>query len=199
MVPKTTPPKDRFDDLPADSGRVGAHRAENPRIRGGLVLLWSAIATIVLVTLGIFGSMVATGRITLFATPEPTVSVAPTVAPVVDTTFSVIVLNATPQRGLAGSVRDTVIAAGWAPDAVIDGDAGSEDFPTTTVYYARAEDEAAARGLAGVIGGAAVRLDTSYQPTDDPSTTDADESATRQLVIVVGLDRTDGASPSPTP
>lgn len=199
MVPKTPPPKDRFDDLPADSGRVGAHRAENPRIRGGLVLLWSAIATIVLVTLGIFGSMVATGRITLFATPEPTVSVAPTVAPVVDTTFSVIVLNATPQRGLAGSVRDTVIAAGWAPDAVIDGDAGSEDFATTTVYYARAEDEAAARGLAGVIGGAAVRFDTSYQPTDDPATTDADESTIRQLVIVVGLDRTDGASPSPTP
>ena len=36
-MPKTEPTKDRFDDLPADRGRVGAHRAENPRIRGGLV------------------------------------------------------------------------------------------------------------------------------------------------------------------
>ena len=43
-MPKTSPTKDRFDDLPADRGRVGAHRAENPRIRGGLVLLWSVIA-----------------------------------------------------------------------------------------------------------------------------------------------------------
>lgn len=198
-MPSSPTPTDRFDDLPADHGRIGAHRAENPRIRGGLVLLWSAIAVVVLVTVGIFGSLVATGRITWDPTPEPTVSVAPTVAPVIDTSFSVIVLNATPQRGLAGSIRDTVIAAGWSSEAVIDGDAGSDDFPTTTVYYARAEDEAAARGLAGVIGGAEVRLDTSYQPTDDPATTDVDESTTRQLVIVLGLDRTDAGAPSATP
>lgn len=200
-MPPTNPPKDRFDDLPSERGRVGAHRAENPRLRGGLVLLWSAIATIVLVAAGIFGTMVATGRISFESTPQSSASpsATPTTAPVLDTSFSVTVLNATPQRGLAAGMRDTVIAAGWSPDAVIDSDASTDDFATTTVYYARAEDEAAARGLARAIGGADVQLSTAYQPTDDPSTSDVDESKNRQLVIVVGLDRTAGGAPSATP
>lgn len=196
---KTPPPKDRFDDLPPDRGRIGAHRAENPRIRGGAVVLWSAIATIVLVAIGVFGTMVATGRITLFPTPTPTVSVVPTAEPVIDTSYSVTILNATPQTGLAGAMRDVVVAAGWPADAVIDSDAGTEDFATTTIYYARPEDEGPARGLAGVIGGAAVQLNAAYQPVDDPATTDVDESAVRQLVIVIGLDRTDAGAPSATP
>ncbi len=128
-MPKTSPTKDRFDDLPADRGRVGAHRAENPRIRGGLVLLWSVIATVVLVALGVFGTMLATGRISLAPSPEPTVSGVPTVEPVIDTSFSVLVLNATPQSGLAAATRDTVIAAGWPADSVIDSDATTDDFP----------------------------------------------------------------------
>jgi len=198
-VPHTPPPSDRFDDLPAEHGRVGAHRAENPRMRGGIVLLWSVIATIVLIALGVFGSLIATGRITLFPTPEPTVSVAPTAEPVIDTSFTVTVLNATPQRGLAAAMRDTVIAAGWSADSVIDGDAGSEDFATTTVYYATPADEGAARGLAQAIGGADVQLNAAYQPVDDPNTTDVDESAVKQLVIVIGLDRTDAGAPSATP
>ena len=66
MVPKTPPPKDRFDDLPADHGRIGAHRAENPRMRGGVVFAWSAVATLILVGLGVFGTLIATGRITMF-------------------------------------------------------------------------------------------------------------------------------------
>lgn len=196
---KTPPPKDRFDDLPAEHGRIGAHRAENPRMRGGVVLLWSVIATVVLVSLGVFGSMIATGRITLFPTPEPTVSVAPTAEPVLDTSYAVTVLNATPQRGLAAAMRDTVIAAGWPADSVLDGDAGSEDFPTTTVYYATPADEGAARGLAQAIGGADVQLNDVYQPVDDPDTTDVDESATKQLVIVIGLDRTDAGQATPAP
>lgn len=168
-------------------------------MRGGLVLLWSAIATVVLIAVGVFGSMIATGRITLFPTPEPTVSVAPTADPVIDTTYTVTVLNATPQRGLAAAMRDTVIAAGWPADAVLDGDAGSEDFATTTVYYATAADEGAARGLAQAIGGADVQLNAAYQPVDDPNTPDVDESAVKQLVIVIGLDRTDAGAPSATP
>ncbi|HYP72838.1 MAG TPA: LytR C-terminal domain-containing protein, partial [Microbacterium sp.] len=195
----TPPPKDRFDDLPADHGRIGAHRAENPRMRGGVVLLWSVIATVVLVALGVFGSMIATGRITLFPTPEPTVTVAPTAEAVLDTSYAVTVLNATPQRGLAAAIRDTVIAAEWPADSVLDGDAGSEDFPTTTVYYATPADEGAARGLAQAIGGADVQLNDVYQPVDDPDTTDVDESATKQLVIVIGLDRTDAGQATPAP
>lgn len=193
-MPKTTYPKDRFDDLPADLTRVGVHRAENPRMRVGVVLMWSAIATIVLIAVGVFGTLVATGRISLGGDPGSAPINAPAAEPVVDTGFSVLVLNATGVAGLAGTASDTIIAAGWSADDIIAGEAGSDDFPTTTVYYPTADAEGAARGLAEVIGGAEVALNDSYQPTDDPATADVDESAARQLVVVLGLDRADAAS-----
>lgn len=198
-MPKSTYPRDRFDELPADGGRVGAHRAENPRMRGWVVFLWAVLATIVLVAVGIFGTLIASGRVVLFPTPEPTPTPIETVAPVVDTSYSVIVLNATPETGLATQLRDQIIAAGWAADSVNAGQAGSTDFAETTVYYAYPEDEAAARGLAEtVLGGAQVAQSDVYQPQDDPNTGDIDESQTKQLVVVIGLDRT-SSPPSPSP
>ena len=61
-MPTSRHPKDRFDDLP-DTDRVGAHRAENPRMRGWVVLLWAALATVVLIAVGIFGTLIASGQI----------------------------------------------------------------------------------------------------------------------------------------
>ena len=49
--------------------RVGAHRAENPRMRGWVVLLWAALATVVLIAIGIFGTLLASGRIDFAPTP----------------------------------------------------------------------------------------------------------------------------------
>ncbi|QEW03821.1 LytR C-terminal domain-containing protein [Microbacterium lushaniae] len=184
---RTTYPRDRFDDLAPSTGRVGAHRAENPRMRGGMVFLWAAVATVVLVAAGIFGSLVMSGRISLAPEPVPTTEPVPVVEPVVDTTFPVLVLNATPQEGLATQVREDVIAAGWSADAVTAGAAGATDFPTTTVYYAIEDDEAAALGLAETIGGAEIALSDQYLPPDDPETEDDD--ARRQLTVVIGLDR----------
>lgn len=192
-MPKTPSPKDRFDDLPADSARIGAHRAENPHIRGGFVVLWSAVAIIALVTVGIFGTMIATGRVTLFPAPSASVTAGPAATPVIDTSFQVYVLNATPQSGLASTIATDVVAAGWSEDSVYATEAQADDFATTTVYYAAPEDEGAALGLADAIGGAEVELNDSYQPTDDPETTDTDEGAVKQLVIVIGLDRTDAS------
>lgn len=188
-MPKTTFPKDRFDDLPAEIGRVGAHRAENPRMRGWLVLLWAVIATIVLIAVGIFGTLLASGRIELFPTPEPTVTPAPVITPVVDPTIGVLILNATPEQGLATQMKDVVVAAGWAEDNVNAGEAGSTDFEKTTIYYLAAEDEAAALGLAEVIGGAEVQQSDVYQPAIPD---------TKQLTIVIGLDRT-ANPPTETP
>lgn len=183
---------DRFDDLPTRRGRIGAHRAENPRLNGRAVLTWSALATVVLAAAGVFGSLVATGRIVLAPAETSTATAAQPAepSPVIDTTFYVLVLNATTQDGLAGDVREQVVAAGWSPDMVDAGDAGSDDFETTTVYYPFDEAESAARGLAASIGGAQVALSDVYQPLDDEATPDVDESQFRQLVIVVGLDRT---------
>lgn len=160
-------------------------------MRGGIVFLWAALATIVLVAAGIFGTLLASGRVELFPTPEPTATPTPEVTPVVDTTTSVLILNATPEEGLAMQLEDVVIGAGWPIGSVLAGGAGSQDFPTTTVYYLAPEDEAAALGLAGVIGGARVEQSEAYQPADP---------ATRQLTVVIGLDRTSNPpSPSATP
>lgn len=191
-MPTTTYPKDRFDELPADAGRVGAHRAENPRLRAGLMLFWAVVAVLVLVAAGIFGTLLATGRISLFPTAEATTPVAeaPVEAePVVDTSYPVLILNATTERGLANSVADTVTAAGWSPDIVDAGEAGSQDFATTTIYYLTADDEGAARGLAGVIGGADVEMSEAY-----PGPAAEDGTPGKQLTIVLGEDRVNGSA-----
>lgn len=192
-MPKPTFPRDRFDDVLDDRARVGAHRAENPHMRGWIVFLWAAVATMVLVAVGIFGTLVASGKVTLFPTPVPTATPIATVTPVIDTSYTVLVLNATPEEGLATTVKDQIVTAGWSADAVLASQAGSQDFPTTTVYYPFPEDEGAARGLADAIGGAEVAQSDAYQVVDDPDTP-ADES--RQLAVVVGLDRV--PTPEPT-
>ena len=151
-------------------------------MRGWLVFFWAALATVVLVALGIFGTLLVTGRVVLFPTPEPTVAPLPIVTPVIDTTYEVLVLNATPEAGLATQVKDTVVAAGWTEDTVLASEAGTTDFPETTIYYYLPTDEAAAAGLAGVISGAQLEQSDVYQPADDP--------AAKQLTIVIGLDRT---------
>lgn len=194
-MPRPTYPRDRFDELADDTGRVGAHRAENPRLRGGVVFLWAAIATIVLLIGGIFGALVVSGKITLVPEPVASSTPLPVVTPVVDTTYTVLVLNATPEEGLATQVRDVVIGAGWAADAVLASGAGANDFPVTTVYYANPEDEGAAAGLAEVIGGAEIAQSAQYLQPDDPAT-EQDESA-RQLTIVLGLDRVTTTTETP--
>lgn len=182
----TPPATDRFDAITAGRGRVGAHRAENPRLISRALLFWSAVATVVLVAAGIFGTLVATGRIAFDSPPAPTTTSSPAADPVaaIDTSYSVLVLNATTQGGLAGTVRDEVIAAGWSSDAVEAGDAAASDFPATTVYFPFDDAEAAARGLAEALGGAEVAFSDAYQPADDDQL--------RQLVVVVGIDREDG-------
>ncbi|MFJ6652863.1 LytR C-terminal domain-containing protein [Microbacterium sp. NPDC091313] len=190
---RTTYPRDRFDDLAHESGRVGAHRAENPRMRVGVVLLWAAAAAVVLTVAGIFSALVLSDRISLGpAEAVPTPSAIAEVEPVKDTSYPVLVLNATPQDGLATQVRDTIIGAGWPADSVNAGGAGSTDFETTTVFYVDEADEAAARGLADVIGGAEVAQSSQYIAPDD-------SGDSKQLTVVLGLDQLAAPESSPSP
>ena len=162
-------------------------------MRGGIVLLWSVLATIALVAIGVFGTLIATGRVTLFPAlaPSPTAAVVGTAEPVLDTAYKVTVLNATSQSGLAGSMADELVAAGWAADDVTAGEAGSE-FATTTVFYSDVADEGAARGLAQAIGGAAVELSDAYTGL-------AGDESVKQLVVVIGTDRTDAGAATTAP
>ncbi|MFJ4222618.1 LytR C-terminal domain-containing protein [Microbacterium sp. NPDC089695] len=187
------PNRDRFDDVPRSSGRVGAHRAEAPGMNGWIVLLWSFVAALVLIIGGIFGSLVVMGRISLFPEAVPTATPTPEETGVIDTTYSVLILNATADEGLDEQMRDTLINSGWAADIVFASDSTSQDFSTTTVYYVADEDELAAIGLAGLIGGADVQQSDFYAAMND---TDQ-----KQLTVVIGLDRSANppASPEETP
>lgn len=161
-------------------------------MNGWVVLLWSFVAALVLIVVGIFAALVLMGRINLFPAAEPTVAPTPEVTGVVDPTYSVLVLNATPEEGLDVQLRETIINNGWAADLVSYGAAGSQDFADTTVYYVSEADELAAIGLADVIGGAEVVQDDFYA---DPNTPDQ-----KQLVVVIGLDRsTVTPDPAETP
>ncbi|WP_375082292.1 LytR C-terminal domain-containing protein [Microbacterium sp. CR_7] len=188
------PNRDRFDDVPRTSGRVGAHRAEAPGMNGWIVLLWSFVAALVLIIGGIFGSLVVMGRISLFPEAVPTAMPSPEETGVVDTTYSVLILNATADEGLDDQMRDTLINSGWSADVVFASDSTSQDFSTTTVYYVADEDELAAIGLAGVIGGADVQQSDFYA--------DMNDTDQKQLTVVIGLDRSSNppaATETPAP
>ncbi|WP_235563130.1 LytR C-terminal domain-containing protein [Microbacterium sp. Root322] len=183
------PSRDRFDDVPRSSGRVGAHRAEAPGMNGWVVLLWSFVAALVLIIGGIFGSLVVMGRVSLFPEAVPTAVPTPEETGVVDTSISVLILNGTPDEGLDTQMRDLLINNGWASDIVFAGDSSSQDFPATTVFYLNDEDELAAIGLAKLLGGAAVQQSDYYSGQT--------EDGQKQFTVVIGLDRSSSASETP--
>jgi hypothetical protein len=181
-------PRDRFDDASADADRIGVHRAENPHMRPAVVLAWAAAAAVVLVIAGVIGTLAVTGRFDPPAAQPTTAAPTPSVTPVVDTSFAVLILNATGEHGQATLAKDAVVKAGWNSDAVSPGEAGST-FPTTTVYYADAADQAAAAGLARIVGASAIVQDDQYQTATNAKGT--------QLTVVLGTDRVPSSSPTP--
>lgn len=188
-MPKPTYPRDRFDEASADGDRVGAHRAENPHVRARVLVPWAVVALAVLIAIGIVTSLAVTGRLGPGAGPT-TAAPRESVTPVVDTSYLVLILNATGQDGQATQAKDAIVRAGWDPEDISPGEAGST-YPTTTVYYASAADHAAAAGLADVIGASAVVLDDQYQTTTD--------AKGKQLTVVLGTDRVASSSPPPSP
>ncbi|MGB3376887.1 MAG: LytR C-terminal domain-containing protein [Microbacterium sp.] len=183
------PSHDRFDDVPRSSGRVGAHRAEQPGINGPVTLLWSAAVALVLIVIGIFISLVLMGRIQLFGSAEPAPQQTQGVVAEIDTSYRVLILNATPQAGVVASVRQELIDQGWAADAVFGSDGSTSEFPDTTVFYVDKADEAAALGVAEVLGGVKAEQSDHYATLND--------SELPQLTVVVGLDHLGTESPAP--
>ena len=104
--------------------------------------------------------------------------------PVVDTTYEVVVLNATPEEGLATRMKDVVVAAGWAEDTVLRQRGRLDGLPRDDGLLLPAPRTRRRRaGLAGVIGGAKVAQSDVYQPVGRPA-------RPKQLTVVIGLDRT---------
>jgi hypothetical protein len=176
-------PRDRFDEIPDDLKRVGAHRAPRPRGRGWIAVGWAALATIVLVGAGIYGLSLVngsnafhgpSGTSSTSATATATATPTPTIVPTVNPALNVNVLNGTPTEGLAKTVGDKLKAAGWKVGALANAD--RTDLATTIVYYGDPANQAAALGVVQSLPGATIQQSTAF----------ADTGA--DLTVVIGAD-----------
>jgi cytoskeletal protein RodZ len=171
----TTHDRDRFDDL-ADGPRVGAHRGLPRRGRGWVLFAWALLATAVLVTIGVIALEVANNSTKFTDTSAPvasaTASAPPKAAPDTPTAapsdqaagVTVTVLNGTATSGLAGTGTATLENAGWTITS--DGNAGSQDATTTTVYYKDEAQAAVARGIVKTLGVGTVAKSSAFPNAD---------------------------------
>ncbi|KRF32987.1 LytR C-terminal domain-containing protein [Yonghaparkia sp. Soil809] len=163
-------PSDRFDDVPAELGRVGAHRAPVPPSRGWVAAGVIALATGMLVGLGLLALQAIDSGLDLGAPPpvsEPSAEPEPEVAPVTDPStvqlpegFTITVLNGAGVDGLGQSSADALIAAGWPVGAVTN--AAADDIETTTVYYSDPADEGIALGMVELLGLGTIELSDAF-------------------------------------
>jgi hypothetical protein len=188
-------PKDRFDQLPEDLKRIGAHRGPKKKGGGWIGFAWALLATGVLIFGGLWGLSKFVGMdvgLPIFQgppTPTPTPSVTPTADPVLDPTtidparkIQVTVLNGTATVGLENTVGDALAAVGWTVAARTN--AGEKDVEKTVVYYSDAANEDVARGLVVSLGKGEIRL---VGPEVFPG---------MPLTVVIGVDYP-GAVPAP--
>lgn len=163
-------PKDRFDQLPEDLQRIGAHRAPPKKGRGWIGFAWAVLATGALV----FGGLFAIGRvlgidmgISIFAplaTPTPTPTPTPTMEPILDPTtidqvargIKIDVLNGTPTVDLENTAGAQLAALGWRIGTMTA--ASDKTQERTFVYYSDPLNEDVARGLVVAMGIGDIRL-----------------------------------------
>ncbi|MWV50752.1 LytR family transcriptional regulator [Rathayibacter sp. VKM Ac-2803] len=170
--------KDRFDEIPATEGRVGAHRRPPAPHARAIAVAWAALATGVIVLLGFIGLLVIDNRVEfddVFTAPTGIAesTATPTVEPTVDPALTVAVLNGTPTAGLAASAGQVLTAAGWNVPTVTN--ASTEDEAATTIYYADPAQEGAALGLAASLGSGTIVQTQDFVETAN-------------LVVVLGAD-----------
>jgi len=192
------PPSDRFDTIPADLHRTGAHRGARRKGRGWIAFAWAALATGVIVAAGVITLAVINDSIkfddllggTTASTPTPTPTPTPEVTPVLDPAVTVTVLNGTETVGLAANVGEAMRDAGWAGIGST-ANASATDFKTTTVYYVDPAQEAAALGLADSLFAKAT-ADASANGVTLSITSirveQSDQFQGAQLTVVLGAD-----------
>lgn len=159
---------DRYDVHPVGTARVGAHRGPQPKNRGFVTFAWAALATGILVGLGVVWMLVINDRVAFenpFAgtgsgTTAQTETPAPVVEPTIDPSASVVILNGTETDGLAGQVGDLLAGQGWTIGST--GTNATPDVAVTTVYYSDPSQEGAARGLSEALGGAPIELSQAF-------------------------------------
>ncbi|AMB59290.1 LytR C-terminal domain-containing protein [Microterricola viridarii] len=173
---------DRFDEIPSNLERVGAHRVPRKRGKGWVAFGWAALATVVLIGAGVAALFVLNNNLSAgtdtAAAPQssesaPPAAETPAVQPTVDPALAVTVLNGTARSGLAASVGDTLVAAGW--NVTTRSNAATEDVAVSTVFYSDPALEGAALGAAQSVPGAGIALSQDFVDLADAN-----------LVVVVG-------------
>jgi len=165
--------RDRFDDIPDDLPRVGAHRAPAEAARRWIAVAWAALATVVLVAGGLFALSLLNPDLDLrpggdSAAPGEPVDPAPEqpdVQPMLDPAVPITVLNGTATGGLASQVGDALVAQGWegaSADVGSRANAAADDVERTQVFYNDPTNEAAARMLIQHLGVGELRLSNDY-------------------------------------
>lgn len=168
--------QDRFDEIPRDLSRVGAHRGPRSHRRAWVTFAWAALASGVLVLAGIFTLSLVDPRFAIqlpwAGTAEPTdtetdgpapteatvITDPGTVDPALD--LSISILNASPTAGAQTTADDQLTALGWPVASALP--ASADDIETTTIYYRSSDYQAIARGLAQVLGVGALQLSDAY-------------------------------------
>jgi len=169
-------PKDRFDDLPKDLVRVGAHRAPKKRGGGWIGFAWAALATLVLVVGGFYVVTLIDPSVRFeipgtepasSASTAPEDETTPTALPLTDPLtidparqITITVLNGTQIVGEQQVVSDQLTALGWPIGSAAE--ASTTDIDETIVYYSNPADEEIARGLVSVLGVGDVRESTAF-------------------------------------
>ncbi|MBT1583990.1 LytR C-terminal domain-containing protein [Curtobacterium flaccumfaciens] len=185
-------PRDRFDDV-ADGPRVGAHRGAQRRGRGWIVFAWAALATGVLVGIGVLSLAVLNGSYSFNGSDSPSASAsasatakpsatskpsasssagsgsagadsAAAATPAQQGTTTVVVLNGTTTTGLASRASAALTGAGWRVAST--GDAGTTGSTSTIVYYQQASQAAVAQGIAKQLGVTAVQQSAAFPNAD---------------------------------
>ncbi|MGL4340171.1 MAG: LytR C-terminal domain-containing protein [Rhodoglobus sp.] len=182
-------PEDRFDHLPDDLHRIGAHRSPEKTGRAWIGLAWAALATLILVVVGLFALRTFTGidfALPLMGSPQSpspsaTSSPAPTAEPVLDPNtldpnrkITVSIYNGTPTEKLQNTVGSALADEGWVINT--EALAAANDEKKTTVFYSDAANEDVARGLVATLGIGDIRLVPAETFPGSP------------IAIVIGLD-----------
>lgn len=167
-----TPVRDRFDAEPNDVLRVGAHRAPRQRGRGWIGFAWAALATVVLIAVGLFTLSLLNPDLdislptdNLGQGPGADTPMGEDAEPMLDPEVSISVLNGTAMSGLATRVGDKLEALGWDGAALGEGsraNAAQDDVQTTQIFYSDPANEGAARMLIEHLGVGVVRLSNNY-------------------------------------
>lgn len=156
-------PRDRFDEVPEDLTRKGAHRSPAPKGHAWRVFLGAAIAVVVLVGLGFIWVRVVSNNVAVnpndlkqstvpasTAAATKSATPTPTPTPTANRSASVVVLNGTTRAGIGRGAAAKLTPLGYQVPTPTN--APKNTVQVTTVYYTKADDKVTAEDVAKTLG-----------------------------------------------